>query len=125
MTPKKPTAVSGLQRGIGSRTPAAPVSEAEAAAFIEGTTPEQVRVRELLKQKAERVKPVRITVDLSPADYEALNHWIGTATARINSAPGRRVTLSRAVRAMISASILDDSIGLVVTDLLRRDSERT
>jgi hypothetical protein len=75
-------------------------------------------------EPAARTKPVRITIDLSPADYEALNHWIGTATARINSAPGRRVTLSRAVRAMISASILDDSIGLVVTDLLRRDSER-
>ncbi len=76
-------------------------------------------------QTAVRTKPVRITIDLSPADYEALNHWIGTATARINSAPGRRVTLAKAVRAMINTAILDESIGLVVTDLLRRDSERS
>jgi hypothetical protein len=75
-------------------------------------------------QTAIRTKPVRITIDLDPADYEALNRWIGTATARVNSAPGKRVTLSKAVRAMINATVLDESIALVVIDLLRRGSER-
>jgi hypothetical protein len=73
-------------------------------------------------QTAIRTKPVRITIDLEPADYEALNRWIGTAAAQVNSAPGKRVTLAKAVRAMISASILDESIGLVVIDLLRRQT---
>jgi len=75
-------------------------------------------------QTAVRTKPVRITVDLSPADYQALNHWLGSATIAVDAAPGQRVTLSKAIRAMINATILDQSIGLVVIDLLRQASEQ-
>jgi len=98
---RKASTVSALQRAVAPR-PAAT-----------STAP-----------KAERVKPVRITVDLSPADYEALNHWIGEAAMAVNSAPGQRVTLSKAMRAMIRATIVDKSIGLVVIDLLRQASEQ-
>lgn len=74
-------------------------------------------------QTAIRTKPVRITIDLDPAAYTALNRWIETAATEIDpdAVPFRRLSQSAAVRAMIEATVLDKSIGLVVVDLLRRD----
>ena len=74
-------------------------------------------------QTAIRTRPVRITVDLDPAAYTALNKWIAAAAAEV--APDLpRLSQSAAVRAMINATILDKSIGVVVIDLLRRDLEQ-
>lgn len=77
-------------------------------------------------QTAIRTKPVRITIDLDPAAYTALNRWIETAAREVDpdAVPFRRLSQSAAVRAMIEAAILDKSIGLVVVDLLRRDSDQ-
>lgn len=73
-------------------------------------------------QTAIRTKPVRITIDLDPAAYTALNKWVADAAAEVNpDLP--RLSQSAAVRAMIQAVVLDKSIGLVVIDLLRRESE--
>lgn len=63
-------------------------------------------------------KPTRITLDLDQETYTALNQLAGTAAAEV----GEPVSKARALRAMIRAVSLDKSIGLVVTDLLRRDS---
>ena len=61
--------------------------------------------------------------DLDPAAYTALNKWIAAAAAEV--APDLpRLSQSAAVRAMINATILDKSIGVVVIDLLRRDLEQ-
>jgi hypothetical protein len=62
-------------------------------------------------------KTTRITLDLDPAAYKELNRWLGTAAAEV----GQPVSKARALRAMIRAVSLDKSIGLVVTDLLRRE----
>ena len=71
-------------------------------------------------QTAVRTKPVRITIDLDPAAYAALNKWVANAAAEVNpDLP--RLSQSAAVRAMINATVLDPSIGLVVIDLLRRE----
>jgi hypothetical protein len=73
-------------------------------------------------QTAIRTKPTRITLDLSKSDYDALNRWIGSAAAEVN--PDRpRLSQAQALRAMIRATTLDKSIGLVVIDLLRQESE--
>jgi hypothetical protein len=112
---KRPSKVSGLRRAV------------ESPAHLTIRSDESIGLPEdigKLVQPTARTKPVRITVDLSPADYDALNHWIGTAAAQINSAPGQRLTLSKAVRAMLKATIVDKSIGLVVIDLLRQASEQ-
>ena len=73
-------------------------------------------------QTAVRTKPVRITVDLDPADYLELKRWLEVAGAEVNPDFPRPVQQLQAVRAMIRATILDKSIGLVVIDLLRREA---
>lgn len=106
---KKASAVSGLRKAVTA--PAGMDREQEAAAFIAGTTPGQRAVREALKPK-----PVRITLDLDPEAYAALNRWLGAAAAEV----GAPVSKAQALRAMIKAVSLDSSVGPVVTDLLRR-----
>lgn len=69
------------------------------------------------KPAAAKARPVRITLDLDPADYTALNQWLGSTAAEV----GAPVSKAQALRAMIKAVSLDKSIGLVVTDLLRRE----
>jgi hypothetical protein len=69
-----------------------------------------------------RTKPTRITLDLSKADYEALNRWIGSAAVEVNP-DHPRLSQAQALRAMIRATTLDKSIGLVVIDLLRQEGE--
>ena len=68
-----------------------------------------------------RTKPFRVTLDLAPADYAALNRWLASAATEIDPDDPRRVSLASALRAMIQATTLDKSIGFVVIDLLRRE----
>ncbi len=76
-------------------------------------------------QTAIRTKPVRITIDLDPAAYTALNHWIEHQAQRIGpTVPFRRLSQSAAVRAMIDAAVKDETVTLVVLNLPRRDLEQ-
>lgn len=101
-------------------SPARPDLKARmAAAATRRTTPDAPEAG----QTAVRTKPVRITLDLSPADYQALNRWLARTGAELDQ-PVSRLTLSRALRAMIHATISDDVVNGVVTDLLRRDQDR-
>jgi hypothetical protein len=58
-------------------------------------------------------KPVRITVDLAPDDYQALNRWLARAAVELDQ-PVSRMTQARAVRAMIRATAAADVIRAVV-----------
>jgi hypothetical protein len=71
---------------------------------------------------ATRAKPIRITLDLKQADYDALNRWTASAGAELGQ-PVSRLTLARSLRAMIHATTTDDAVGDVVLDLLRRDQD--
>jgi hypothetical protein len=71
---------------------------------------------------AVRTKPIRITLDLKQADYDALNKWIIGAGAELGQ-PVSRLTLARSLRAMIHATTTDDGVGDVVLDLLRRGQD--
>ena len=71
-------------------------------------------------QTAIRTKPTRITLDLSKADYDALNRWLAKAGVELDQ-PVSRMTLARALRAMIHATTADDVVNAVVLDLLRQD----
>jgi hypothetical protein len=66
-----------------------------------------------------RTKPVRITVDLAPADYQVLNRWVARAGVELDLPVGR-LSLAQAIRVMIRATAADDVVGGVVLDLLRR-----
>jgi hypothetical protein len=72
-------------------------------------------------QTAVRTKPVRITIDLDPADYLELKRWLETAGAALKPDFPRPVQQMQAVKAMIRATITDDVVNSVVVDLLRKD----
>jgi hypothetical protein len=67
-----------------------------------------------------RVKPVRITVDLTPDDYQVLNRWLAAAAVELDQ-PLSSMTLARGIRAMIRAAADDDVVKDVVLGLLRRE----
>ncbi len=70
--------------------------------------------------KEPRSKPVRITVDLSPADYQLLNRWLARASVELDQ-PVSKMTLARGIRAMIQATAADHVVNDVVLGLLRRE----
>jgi len=65
-------------------------------------------------------KPVQVTVDLAPADYEVLKGWLARAAVELDQ-PASRMTAARAIRAMIQAAAADDAVNGVVLGLLRTD----
>jgi len=67
-----------------------------------------------------RVKPVRITVDLTPADYQVLNRWLAGAAVELDQ-PVSSMTLARGIRAIIRAAADDDVVKDVVLGLLRSE----
>ena len=85
---------------------------AAAASRKDGATP--------TGRTALRTKPIRVTLDLNPADYETLNRWLARTGVELDQ-PVSRLTLARALRAMIHATTTDDVVNGVVVDLLRRD----
>jgi hypothetical protein len=72
-------------------------------------------------QTAIRTKPVRITVDLDPADYLALNHWLEVTGETLSPDFPRPVQKMQAIKAMIRATVTDDVVNAVVVDLLRKE----
>jgi hypothetical protein len=70
--------------------------------------------------KESRPKPVRITVDLTPDDYQVLNRWLAKASVELDQ-PVSKMTLARGIRAMIQATAADHVVNDVVLDLLRRE----
>ena len=70
--------------------------------------------------KEPRAKRVRITVDLAPDDYQVLNRWLARASVELDQ-PVSKMTLARAIRAMIQAAAADHVVNDVVLDLLRRE----
>jgi phosphoribosylformimino-5-aminoimidazole carboxamide ribonucleotide (ProFAR) isomerase len=70
-----------------------------------------------------RTKPVRITVDLAPADYQALNRWVAKAAIELDQ-PMSRLSQAQVIRALIRAAAADGVVSGVVLDLLRREREQ-
>lgn len=67
-----------------------------------------------------RTKPVRITLDLDPKTYAALNRWVGSAAVAVDP-DFPRLSLAKALRAMVRATIEDTAATGVVLQLLRED----
>ncbi len=85
-----------------------------------GPPPRGSRPPKESRDKESRTKPVRITVDLAPADYQVLNRWLARASVELDQ-PVSRMTLARAIRAMIQATAANHVVNDVVLDLLRRE----
>jgi hypothetical protein len=66
-----------------------------------------------------RTRSTRITVDLDGDRYTRLQKWVAAAAVAAN--PDRpRFSQAAAIRAMIDVTTADESIALVVIDLMRR-----
>jgi hypothetical protein len=63
---------------------------------------------------------VRVTLDLDPATYKALNRWLGVAGPAVDP-DFPRLPLAVALRAMIQEVILSPAEGQAVIARLRRD----
>jgi hypothetical protein len=85
-----------------------------------GPPPRGSRPAKESRTKESRTKPVRITVDLTPADHQVLNSWLARAGAELDQ-PVSRMTLARAIGAMIRATAADHVVNDVVLDLLRKE----
>lgn len=70
--------------------------------------------------KEPRTKPVQVTVDLTPAEYEVLNLWLARASLELDQ-PVAKMTLSRGIRAMIQAAAADHVVSDAVLDIMRKD----
>ena len=57
---------------------------------------------------------------MAPADYQVLNRWLARASVELDQ-PVSRMTLARAIRAMIRATADDHVVNDVVLDLMRRE----
>ena len=85
-----------------------------------GPPPRGSRPPKESRTKESRTKPVRITVDLAPADYQVLTRWLTRAGAELDQ-PVTAMTLARAIKAMIQATAADHVVNDVVLDLLRKE----
>jgi hypothetical protein len=85
-----------------------------------GPPPRGSRPPKESRTKESRTKPVRITVDLAPADYQVLIRWLARAGAELDQ-PVTTMTLARAIKAMIQATAADHVVNDVVLDLLRKE----
>jgi hypothetical protein len=70
--------------------------------------------------KESRPKPIRITVDLTPDDYQLLNRWLALASVKLDQ-PISKMTLARGIRAMIQASAADLVVTDAVLDIMRQE----
>jgi hypothetical protein len=71
-------------------------------------------------QREPRDKRVRITVDLTPDDYQVLNRWLAQASVELDQ-PVSKMTLARGIRAMIQAAATDHVVKDVVLGVMRKD----
>jgi hypothetical protein len=69
---------------------------------------------------AVRTRPVRVTLDLDPTTYTALNRWIASAAVAVDP-DFPRLSLARALRAMVHATIENTAVTDVVLDRLRQE----
>jgi hypothetical protein len=72
------------------------------------------------RSEGSRPEAVRVTVDLTPDDYQLLNLWLARASIQLDQ-PVSRMTVARGIKAMIQASASDQVVNDVVLDVLRRD----
>jgi hypothetical protein len=83
-------------------------------------TPRGFRPSKESRVKESSVKPVRITVDLTPADYQVLNRWLAGASVELDQ-PVSRMTLARGIRAMIEATAADHVVSDAVLEIMRNE----
>jgi hypothetical protein len=72
------------------------------------------------REEEARAEPIRITVDLTPDDYQLLNRWLALASVKLDQ-PISKMTLARGIRAMIQAAAADLVVTDSVLDIMRNE----
>jgi hypothetical protein len=85
-----------------------------------GPPPRGIRPEKESRAKESRPKPIRITVDLTPDDYQLLNRWLALASVKLDQ-PISEMTLARGIRAMIQAAASDLVVTDTVLDIMRQE----
>ena len=65
-------------------------------------------------------KTTRITLDLDPERYAALNKWLLSASIAVNPDTAKRISVVAAFRAMLDVTVADSLMTTMVLDQLRR-----
>jgi hypothetical protein len=85
-----------------------------------GPPPRGIRPENEPRAEESRPKPIRITVDLTPDDYQLLNRWLALASVKLDQ-PISKMTLARGIRAMIQAAAADLVVTDTVLDIMRQE----
>ncbi len=85
-----------------------------------GPPPRGSRPAKETRAKESRTKPIRVTVDLTPADYQLLNRWLAGASVELDQ-PVSKMTLARGIRAMIQAAAADRVVSDTVLGIMRKE----
>jgi hypothetical protein len=63
---------------------------------------------------------VRVTVDLTAAEYQVLNVWLARASLQLDQ-PVAAMTVARGIRAMVQAAATDNAVSDAVLTIMGRD----
>ena len=63
---------------------------------------------------------VRVTVDLTPAEYQLLNVWLARASLQLDQ-PVSTMTVARGIRAMIQAAAADPTVSNAILATMTED----
>ena len=65
---------------------------------------------------------VRVTVDLTPAEYQLLNVWLARASLQLDQ-PVSTMTVARGIRAMIQAAAADPTVSNAILATMTKDDQ--
>lgn len=85
-----------------------------------GPPPRGIRPEKESRAEESRPKPIQVTVDLTPDDYQLLNRWLALASVKLDQ-PISKMTLARGIRAMIQAAAADLVVTDTVLDIMRQE----
>lgn len=112
MTTKKPSAVSGLRRGVGA-------VQAEPAPRVRSD--ESIGRQEDIGRLAPvKAKPIRVNLSLPPALYRDVQQWALDADGTLMLP---RVSVQNALRAMIRACLTDEQAKAAALAQVRRGDD--
>src|ERR1700753_2368289 len=66
---------------------------------------------------------VRVTLDLTPTEYQVLNVWLARASLQLDQ-PVSTMTVARGLKAMIQAAATDNTVSDTVLDMMRHDQAK-
>lgn len=112
---RRPSTVAGLRRGVGTASP--PERTATAAELADEHAHFAAARAAAPAPTAPRSKPVRMTIEITPQMHRQLTAWTHELMLDLDLT---RITMSDAVRAMITLTATDPEVSAKVRDLVQQ-----